>query len=269
MRSSRFHFFVKVTRIQRCENSELVAALRREVTRLREQIATRDNLISTLRGNIYQATSMTPEIFAQRLDRRDRYIEFPPGTCLAFGEVTFSSNFCELIGRETTLIGNFQVRDSSRVSARGIRFVSSSLHAPCFHVSGENTCLQLDGCALSSGRDGIFLSAGASCHLSGCCVAENVRGGFEGFNCNLSALNCTFQNNVFHLVLLSKPGDTSRIREVYGCENCFLGDPPQSRADIALRYNPVTDYYDCLYRNGHAVVLTPQESTTNLVGPSW
>jgi hypothetical protein len=269
-----------------------VANLKRTIVELQSQIAARDatiaQLVEQLRGFQNVAPGSTtpsangaggaaPTGYTEISDGKTLkeailagvcHVMVKPGTVIDFEDrFEMKQGQLHLLGHGARIRGNWKIRDGVHFSARGIAFEALSKDRAVIEVIGAKATISFISCEFSHGRDGLYLSGGASCTATDCKFIENVRGVFESFRCSFKGSNCRFQDNIFHMVLLSKPRHKDRVDEVAAAQHTFEGH--QSRGDLALSYNPVTDTYEDVFKDGLVVVLTPHESTTNLAEPSW
>jgi len=102
-------------------------------------------------------------------------------------------------------------------------------------------------------------------------------------------MKCVFDRNLFHAVFLAQGiGDkAAKAQMLYALENTFVRaetsipahvapHPDDAllptfapRADLVLTYNPIADEYSDTFFDGKPVRLSPDDSTANLVDPTW
>ncbi|MDP2060225.1 MAG: hypothetical protein Q8J97_10825 [Flavobacteriaceae bacterium] len=161
------------------------------------------------------------------------------------------------------VIGGLSVERGGRLFATGIEFTASSIDAPCVSVSGKESFVSLTNCALRGGRDGVFVSGGAACHMSSCDIADNIRGVFESFKCRVRGTRCRFTRNHYHCVLLGTRHQQDLLALDHQFPECEFGQLG-SKGDVVFDYNPVADLYSKVYQGGVCVVLTESSSTEGL-----
>jgi hypothetical protein len=176
-----------------------------------------------------------------------------------------------------TLTASFKVVQGAVLRIHGVDVAS---HSPALPVVEANSggLVHLAHATLRDGRDGVYLASGARLLSQSSRLVNNSRGVFEGFRCAMQLQGGnTFDGNLFHMVLLGNPSP-DRMEELTGgrlgsinnsTNDCCFAASERTRGDFAFKYNPVLDQYADVYKDGVPVVLTEQESTANLVDPTW
>lgn len=190
---------------------------------------------------------------------------------------------CHVREASIVLFGKAEIEGSLKLSnctldATDVTFISPERHLPVIDATGPKSRVRLTACSLRNGRDGLYLSNGASGTLRQCDVRDNVRGVFEGLGCRLSVGSSHFCGNWFHAVLLTNPKheraleffpeeplDTEKKKDANVADKAH----PDTRADVVFQYNPMEDRYNDVFFNGLPVVLTDEHSTANLCDATW
>jgi hypothetical protein len=271
-----------------------VVFLRREVAVLRREVAASATTIRHLIGHLEIGTTMSsdtrPVVAGERggglvtvrdgdeLEQALRHassarVVMMPGREYSLLPAPFTikgaGRRVEIFGVPgAVLTASFKLSDGAALTLHDIDVISHSESLPV--IDASNSTVTVTNSSLCNGRDGVYLSAGSHLHCTGCRLSRNSRGIFEGFRCGLHLAGNTFDDNLFHLVLLGRP-QHKRVEELMRGPpsegNAFVGE--RTRGDFAFQYNPVLDHYSEVFRAGVPVVLTEQHSTANLVDPTW
>lgn len=156
--------------------------------------------------------------------------------------------------------------------------------------------LHLDRCVLSNGRDGVYLGMGSHCTLNHVRIVNCIRGLYEGVGCRTSMVDgCTFQANRYHMVLLG-PGGAKRASRLFQqlggstahataftatfSPTATVADVlsprvtttsvvavQQTKAQVVLQHNPITDIYEDCWIDGQPVKLAEADATAGLSDP--
>ena len=257
--------------------SEEVALLRREVKELRRELSSRAETIRQLMhmtrsdkqhggdGDRTLVAVEDDEQLERALKVASPRVLLLPGrdySLLPAPFVVRGEKRIEIVGA-AALTASFKLSDGASLSMNEVQLVSHAPSLPAVEASGS--IVMLANCTIRGGRDGVYLSSGSHLTCTRCRFEGNARGVFEGFRCAIHLAENTFENNLFHLVLLSSASH-KRVEEVQ-LTNSFAGE--RTRGDVVFQYNPVSDHYSDIFRGGVPVVLTEEHSTANLVDPTW
>jgi hypothetical protein len=157
--------------------------------------------------------------------------------------------------------------------------------------------VHLNRCVLSNGRDGVYLGMGSHCTLNHVRIVNCIRGLYEGVGCRTSMVDtCTFQSNRYHMVLLG-PGGSERATRLFqkaspsshthgaaftasftaaatagdvlapGVTTASVIALQQTKAQVVLQHNPITDIYEDGWADGQRVELSGADATAGLSDP--
>jgi hypothetical protein len=255
--------------MQRASCSDDAAALRRRIAELETQLRQRDALIAELSAvepQLAECVSTDDEL-RSALERALSSIVVGDGAPVTLAHPPVLDGRSRVLtgGCGSTLVGSIALKNGSELSARGLNFIGMSLDDPV--IAASSSMVTLADCVVCNGRDGVHLSGASTAALSRCRVDDNVRGVFESARCAVTLEQCKLENNTFHMVLLGKPGgDPVKLNaSQIAAGNTFRG----GRGCVAAMYNPITDTYGAVAKGGAAVMLSEDESTTNLVDPAY
>lgn len=252
---------------------------------LRRQLSEQRQLIikAELQDDATHVLATTDRELEQALKKKVRRVTLVRGQRYNLLPVPFHLKDAHIAisGEEGTVVEGSWKLVQCAVDVSGVRLVGTSPSLPVIDASSQSS-VSLQDCTLEGGRDGVYLSLSSNANLDRCVVQQNIRGLFEGHHCRASCRGSTFRNNFFHCVWLSKPASHSRVKDFVSPpqSNVFDADEHGSsssdddevrkcRGDVAFQYNPVEDSYADVLKNGKPVVLTSEQSTTNLSDPSW
>lgn len=170
-----------------------------------------------------------------------------------------------------SLFGKATIECSLRCVDAVLEVTDTTLVSPCPSLpvidATSGSRVYLSHCTVAHGRDGLYLSNSSTARCQSSTFTSNVRGLFEGIGCGADCEGCSFRDNLFHAVLLHRP--THQRAFAFSASpllNTFCG---VSRGDVVMQYNPMTDVYTDVIKEGTVRVLTAEDSTANLCDPTW